>query len=109
LSRGDKKKALKYLIAASNTPGSPQLDSFGPFVNENVRKLLQEFAKLSEKKALIEFANNCKKFIEKKSDRIQNEEERKRHEEVIRLNLNDINYFKDQIKDNKIPDFKSKN
>lgn len=109
LSRGDKKNALKYLIAASNTPGSPQLDSFGPFNNENVRKLLQEFARLSEKKTLIEFANNCKKFVEKKSDRILNEEQQKNHELSTSWNLNDINYFKDQIKDNKIPDFKSKN
>ncbi len=41
----DSKSAVKYLLAASKTPGSPQLDSFGPFIEPATRSLLLDLAK----------------------------------------------------------------
>lgn len=55
--------ALEYLKLASLSPGSPQLDSFGLFSSLVVRTHLIILAKLKQKKALIEFAENCKKFL----------------------------------------------
>lgn len=40
LARGDKRVAIKHLLAAGKTPGSPQLDSFGP--NMSLAQLVGE-------------------------------------------------------------------
>jgi hypothetical protein len=57
LKTGNIDSACKYLIEASKTPGSPQLDSFGPDMT-----LARELLEQGKKDAVIEFLENCSKF-----------------------------------------------
>ena len=57
LKNGDTLSAKKYLIKAGNTPGSPQLNSFGPNM-----LLAKELLEKGEKKSVIEYLNLTKKF-----------------------------------------------
>ncbi|MEP6704629.1 MAG: hypothetical protein ABJB34_07470 [Acidobacteriota bacterium] len=57
LGEGDMREARKFLLAAGKTPGSPQLNSFGPdmvFANEMLRK--------GETESVIEYLDLCAKF-----------------------------------------------
>ena len=65
LAEGDVKKALIHLKEASRTPGSPQLNSFGPNMT-----LAQELLKLGERKAVLSYLAACKKFWKSTSRRI---------------------------------------
>ena len=51
------KDAKKYLLEAGKTPGSPQLNSFGPDFS-----LAEELLKKGEKKAVLEYLKLCEKF-----------------------------------------------
>jgi murein L,D-transpeptidase YcbB/YkuD len=57
LASGDVKEAKRRLLAAGDTPGSPQLDSFGP--NMRLAKALLD---KKEPEAVIEYFNLCAKF-----------------------------------------------
>jgi len=57
LHQGNRAQAKQSLLAAGKTPGSPQLDSFGPNV-ELAKELLQK----GERDAVLEYFSLCKKF-----------------------------------------------
>ncbi|MCK6599282.1 MAG: hypothetical protein L6Q37_13035 [Bdellovibrionaceae bacterium] len=100
--KGDKVTARNHLIKASQTPGSPQLDSFGPFNANFLNKYLLLLAKEGEKESLIQFAQNCKNFVSKKSQKNENQES-----QIVQWNLNSIDRFIEQVRGDKIPDFKT--
>ncbi|MDZ4660531.1 MAG: hypothetical protein SGJ18_02810 [Pseudomonadota bacterium] len=57
LFQGDLTVAKQYLILAAGTNGSPQLGSFGPNMT-----LAKELLEKGEKKAVLEYFDNCLKF-----------------------------------------------
>ncbi len=65
LKSGDLKSAKLYLLKAGNTPGSPQMFSFGPEM-----MLAQALLENGEKKVVIEYLNLCKKFWIKDKGRL---------------------------------------
>jgi hypothetical protein len=65
LAADDLKEAKRFLLAAGNTPGSPQLNSFGP--NMRLAKALLE---KGEKEVVIEYFDLCAKFWKPQTPRI---------------------------------------
>lgn len=57
LASGNVDDAKTYLLAAGRTPGSPQLDSFGPDM-----LFAQELLAKGEKNAVIQYLDMCSKF-----------------------------------------------
>jgi beta-lactamase regulating signal transducer with metallopeptidase domain len=57
IKNGDMESAEKYLLAAGDTPGSPQLNSFGPNMN-----LAKELLDRGKKETVLAFLNKCLKF-----------------------------------------------
>jgi peroxiredoxin len=57
LKEGDIAGAKAYLLAAGKTPGSPQLNSFGPKMT-----LAQELLKKGEKQTVVDFLSLIRKF-----------------------------------------------
>jgi len=57
LKRGDIKGAGDFLRAAGRTPGSPQLNSFGPNM-----LLAKELLEAGEREAVLEYLESCKAF-----------------------------------------------
>lgn len=57
LKENKKEEAKKYLIEAGKTPGSPQLNSFGPDFT-----LASELLKKGERQTVLEYLNLCEKF-----------------------------------------------
>ena len=57
LRRGDVEAAGRFLIRAGKTPGSPQLNSFGPNM-----ALALELAKKGQLEVVIEYMKQCKSF-----------------------------------------------
>jgi hypothetical protein len=68
LARGDVKGAVARLIEAGQTPGSPQLDTFGPNM-----ALAKELLELGETDAVLEYLEETRRFWEhpEKIDRWQ--------------------------------------
>lgn len=62
---GDIQKGAEYLIAAGKTPGSPQLNSFGPNMS-----LANDLLEKGEKQSVIEYFGLCKKFWEREEGRL---------------------------------------
>jgi hypothetical protein len=67
LERGDTAAAKQHLLAAGETPGSPQLDSFGPNMS-----LAKELIEKDERDTVIAYLEACKKFWEMDNGRLQN-------------------------------------
>ncbi len=57
LRDGDVKKAKEHLLAAGKTPGSPQLNSFGPNMT-----LAKELLEKGERQAVLEYFELCGSF-----------------------------------------------
>lgn len=57
LKAGDVEKAKQYLIAAGKTPGSPQLNSFGPNM-----ALAKELLEKGQRDVVLEYFQLCAKF-----------------------------------------------
>ena len=57
MQKGDASQAGKYLLASAATPGSPQLDSFGPNMS-----LANELLEKGWKDVVLQYMENCKKF-----------------------------------------------
>lgn len=57
LRRGDRHAAAKHLLEAGNTPGSPQLNSFGPNMI-----LAKELLEAGEQKAVLQYLELCGGF-----------------------------------------------
>ena len=60
LKEGDIVKAKEYLLAAGDTPGSPQLNSFGPDMS-----LANDLLKQGEKETVITYLTSCCRFWKK--------------------------------------------
>jgi len=65
LRHGDIASARSYLLAAGKTPGSPQLDSFGPDLT-----LAGELVAHGEKDSVIAFLGSISKFWDGHADKI---------------------------------------
>ncbi len=52
-------------LASAETPGSPQLNSFGPSM-----RLAKELLAVGEKDAVIEFLDRCRSFWKSGQDRL---------------------------------------
>lgn len=57
LADGDREGAVRHLLAAAGTPGSPQLGSFGPDLT-----LAQRLLDLGQRDAVIQFLEKCQTF-----------------------------------------------
>lgn len=66
LNDGDVDRAKSYLLAAGRTPGSPQLDSFGPNM-----ALAKELLERKEHSVVIEYFELCGKFWKLRSGRLE--------------------------------------
>jgi len=66
LKTGDVDNAKKYLIEAGKTPGSPQLNSFGPNM-----ALAKELLENGESDSVLKFLEQCEHFWEMKEDRLK--------------------------------------
>lgn len=66
LRRGDVPGARQHLLAAGETPGSPQLDSFGPNMT-----LAKELLEKGEREAVLAYLQSCTKFWKMGGDRLQ--------------------------------------
>lgn len=63
LQSGDVNLAKEYLLAAGRTPGSPQLDSFGPNM-----MLAKELLERNEKAIVLEYFALCERFWKRHSE-----------------------------------------
>ena len=66
LAAGNLTKAKKHLIEAGKTPGSAQLNSFGPNM-----MLAKELLEKGEKEIVLEYFQLCSKFWKMKRDRLK--------------------------------------
>ena len=66
LAEGDIEEAKRRLIAAGETAGSPQLDSFGPNM-----MLAKELLQKGEKEVVLEYFSLCSRFWEMGQDRLE--------------------------------------
>jgi tetratricopeptide (TPR) repeat protein len=57
LDRGDVDGAIRELLAAGETPGSPQLNSFGPQMS-----LAKRLLERSERQAVLTYFEECRRF-----------------------------------------------
>ena len=80
LRDGNKEKAAEYLLAAGRTPGSPQLNSFGPDM-----LFAKEMLAADETDAVLNYLELCSKFWERKQGR--------------------TNHWRAEIKTGIVPDF----
>ncbi len=106
LQNHDNKSAIEHVILASLTPGSPQLNSFGPFNNSLYTDPLLELFKQGERNGLIEFAQNCKKFLNGSLEK-ETPENHKLYGTVSKWNIDSMDRFINQIQTNQTPDFKN--
>lgn len=67
LKQGDVKKAVQYLLEAGRTPGSPQLNSFGPNMS-----LAKELLEKGEKDAVLQYFELCRKFWRMDAGKLDN-------------------------------------
>jgi tetratricopeptide (TPR) repeat protein len=67
LQRGDIVGAKQHLLAAGETPGSPQLDSFGPNV-----ALAKELLEKGERETVLTYLQSCEKFWKMGGKELQN-------------------------------------
>jgi hypothetical protein len=63
LKKGETAKAKQFLLAAGRTPGSPQLDSFGPDMT-----LAQGLLEKGETKVVLQYFVLCSKFWDQQKD-----------------------------------------
>lgn len=66
LQRGDIEGAKEHLLAAGQTPGSPQLDSFGPNMT-----LAKELLGKGERDTVLAYLQSCAKFWKTGGDNLQ--------------------------------------
>lgn len=67
LRHDDVSLAKQYLLASGETPGSPQLDSFGPTMI-----LAKELLEKGERDTVLTYLQSCAKFWKMGGDRLQN-------------------------------------
>lgn len=85
MKAGDLEHAKNYLIKAGETPGSPQLGSFGPNMS-----LAKELLEVGETAVVLEYIDLCEKFWQPQLRAMFGADE-----------------WKGQIENGEIPDFKA--
>ena len=80
LREGRTEDAKKYLIAAGKSPGSPQLNSFGPNMT-----LAKDLLEKSERETVLEYFELCRKFW--------------------KMDYGKLNEWRDDVKAERIPEF----
>jgi hypothetical protein len=65
LKQGKIEKAKGYLVEAGKTPGSPQLNSYGPDMS-----LAEELVTIGEREAVVEYFNLCRSFWKRGEGRL---------------------------------------
>src|SRR6266516_8030175 len=80
VTEGRTNEAKQYLIAAGNSPGSPQMNSFGPNVS-----LAKDLLEKGERDAVIQYFELCRRFWQMHGERLDK--------------------WIQEVKDGKIPDF----
>ena len=88
LAEGKTEEAIEHLFLAADTPGSPQLDSFGPNL-----ALAYDLLKEGESKAVIEYLEQTIHFWANEDN------------PVHKRNLKKIRHWQMQIRDGQLPDF----
>ncbi len=81
MREGPIEDAERYLIEAGKSPGSPQMDSFGPNMS-----LAKDLLEKGERDVVLEYFELCRKFGGK-------------------MHGDQLNKWSQQVKDGKIPDF----
>jgi len=66
LRKGDFQKAEMHLLKSGRTPGSPQLNSFGPNMS-----LAKELLEAERRGAVLEYFELCSKFWKNSRDRLE--------------------------------------
>ena len=92
LRDGNKEAAAAFLLKAGATPGSPQLDSFGPDFT-----LARELAKAGDSKSVLAYLDLVEKFW------VQ-EPGRKGRSQLSRDHLATLNGWREEIRKGKVPD-----
>lgn len=90
LKSGDIAAAKKHLIAAGHSPGSPQLNSFGPNL-----MLANELLRRGERTVVLEYLELCKNFWAKHPNTNQLDEK----------NGGTLDRWKSDIQNGRMPDF----
>lgn len=85
LKEGNIETAKEYLLKASQTPGSPQLNSFGPNM-----LLAKELLEIGETAVVLEYFDLCAKFWQPQFQQMFGADQ-----------------WKEQIESGQIPDFKA--
>ena len=94
LREGKLNEAKKHLLASGHTPGSPQLNSFGPsFI------LARELAERGEYDTVISFLDLVAHFWANPDERAEANTKR-----VASKNLKQLNSWKEELHNEKIPD-----
>jgi hypothetical protein len=94
LSKGDVGEAKKHLLASADSKGSPQLNSFGPrFV------LARELAEKGERETVIAYLDSVARFWANPEERTEPNSKRLASE-----NLKELESWKEQLRDGKVPD-----
>lgn len=103
-AKNDMSGARSFLLKASQTPGSPQLNSFGPFNSLEVGPYLDELKMKGETRVLMTFAENLKKHI---GSALKKESQREiaEHDEVRSNLLASFDRFISQIPEKESFDF----
>lgn len=65
LREGNVEQAKQYLVKSGHTPGSPQLNSFGPDL-----RLAQELARKGERDSVLEYFSLCRAFWKMGGDKL---------------------------------------
>ncbi len=94
LREGKLDEAKQHLLAAGHTPGSPQLNSFGPgFI------LARELAEKGERDTVIAFLELVARFWANPDERTEANSKR-----VASENLKQLESWKTQLRTGKVPD-----
>ena len=88
LTQGSKDQAVDHLFFAADTPGSPQLNSFGPNLS-----LAHDLLREGESEVVIEYLELTIRFWANEDNAVH------------KRNLKKIRYWQDQIRNGQIPDF----
>mgnify|MGYP005866395843 CR=1 FL=1 len=88
LAQGNKGEAVDHLFLAADTPGSPQLNSFGPNLS-----LAHDLLREGESEVVIKYLELTIRFWANEDN------------SVHKRNLKKIRYWQEQIRNGQIPDF----
>ena len=93
LREGELADAKKHLLAAGATPGSPQLDSFGPQM-----QLARELLEKGEKETVLQYLDLVARFWANPDERTEANSKR-----IAREHLRQLEEWKEQVREGKVP------